>query len=212
MAEDRLLLNIDQMAIDIGVPYEEDVSPDGIKRYKTEWTVAHMVKAVGLARPLADEGKPIDFCGGAPHWVLAAMTGAAYPRLEAYTILGLDLSAELIPLPMGEVNPEGGISFTKRVEDDNVYIDFESDDPSKPPLYGPHNYDRSLLPKVVVPEIEDSQHLFIRGIGEYSIIMTIIKAYCRKCKSINVAGVGADGYVCAVAYSDDRKIGDITPF
>lgn len=207
---DKVLLNIDQIAIDIGVPYEENVLADGAKRYATQWDIPHMITAVGIAGQVAKQGRPVAACGGGSHWLLAAMTAAVHPLLEVYTILGLGLESEIYDLPMGEPTPEGGIRFNTRNQGESFCVDFESDDPDKPPLYGPHNYDRTLLPRVVVPAVRPEQDLYIKGTGEFSLIMTIIKAYCGKCRSINVAGAGVDGYVCAAVYGGDKKLGEVT--
>lgn len=213
MENARSVLDLDKLAIDIGVPYSVIPSPDGGKRYDTGWDVVHMVKAVDEIKKLVNEYEEMDVCGGGPHWLLAAAVCAAYPRLKAYVIPGLPVRAEFESLGYGEASPEGGIEFKKTVAGNKVFIEFRADDPDKPPIYGPHNYDRSLLPKVTVPNVKENDDLYLKGQGEFSIIMNIVNMYCGKCKSINVAGTGVNGYVCVYSADDaNRAIGDITRF
>lgn len=212
MKTEKAILDLDQLAVDIGVPYTISELPNGVKRYATQWDVSHLPLAAAEIEKRTRDYMEMNVCGGGPHWLLALAVCTAFPRLKAYVLLGLPGEARFEQLGMGEPTPAGGITFRQKRIGKRVYVEFQSDDPDKPPLYGPHNYDRALLPYVTVPETTAEDSLYLKCQGEFSVIMNIISAYCGKCQSIHVAGTGADGYVCVYSRNDEHSLGCESPF
>lgn len=211
MKTEKAILDLDQLAVDIGVPYKVSELPNGVKRYATQWSVSYLVLAAAEIEKRTRGYTEMNVCGGGPHWLLALAVCTAFPRLKAYVITGLPVEARFEPLEMGEPTPAGGITFRRERREKRVYVEFQADDPDKPPLYGPHNYDRNLLPFVIVPEVEEEDSLYLKCQGEFSVIMNIISAYCGKCQSIHVAGTGADGYICIYTRNDKYSLGGESP-
>lgn len=210
-ATEKKPLNIEDVAAAIGVPKKE-VEMMGRKMNMTQWSPEFLVPMLDYIKPIAEKGDPVSLGGPGDHWVLAG-AGVALGDTFAEYVAG-NGTMEMIDLPMGEENPEGGVHFLTYEDGDKLYIAFDPDDHTKPMTAGPHNYDVSKLPHVVVPPCRPDQDVFITGGGGYGILLTILKPYFGdKCRSLSVSpGHGNDsGYICVKA-GGSLKAGDISPF
>ena len=142
--------------------------------------------------------------------VIGAMACVAYPEEAIYSIPAIGKDFKVLRLPMGKDNPKGDIKFTVREEGDHVYIDYMADDPSKPAVNGPHNYDIEKLPDEVIPEVSPDKHVYIKGNGQFPLKASLAYSYCGRCKSINMIPQDDELYTCVASFCKERKVGDQT--
>lgn len=209
MAE-KVLLNIDEVAAAVGVPKKE-VEMHGRKMNMTDWSPEFMAPVAEYIAAVAAKGEPVSLTGPGDHWVLAG-AGVALGSTFVEYVAGAG-PMDIVDLPMGEENPAGGVHFLTYEDGDKLYIEFDPDDHTKPSPLGPHNYDVSQLPSVVVPPCKADQDVYITGGGGYGILLTILKPYFDKCRSLSISpGHGNDsGYICVKA-GGELKLGDISAF
>lgn len=101
--------------------------------------------------------------------VIGAMACVAYPEQAMYAIPAIDKEFPVYYLPMGKENPNGDIKFSVRTEGDHTYIEYQADDPTKPAVNGPHNYDIEKLPMETIPEVPADSHVYITGNGQFPL-------------------------------------------
>lgn len=142
--------------------------------------------------------------------VIGAMACVAYPEQAMYAIPALNLEFPVYRLPMGKDNPKGDIKFSTRIEGDNVYIEYQADDPNKPATNGPHNYDIDKLPLETIPEVPADKHVYITGNGQFPLKASLAYSFCDRCKSINMKPQGDKLYTCVASFCEERKVGDQT--
>lgn len=209
---DIIKVSIDSVAEDLGVPSIETEIAPGLTRTMIQWTPEHAEKIAEKVKEKAVDGQPMGLDGAGAHWVLATFASAMYPNFAAYSNPSVNVS--MLPLPMGEEDPAGGIRFEVTEKDGDLYVEFSSDDPTKPKTNGPHNYDISMLPNVKVPPCRPDQHVYYKCGGLFPVLLNVLAPYMGHCASLNVApGIGGgDYYVCAGCWDGSKKPGDITPF
>ncbi len=142
--------------------------------------------------------------------VIGAMACVAYPEDAVYSIPAIGKDFKVCYLPMGKENPNGDIKFAPRVDGDHVQVEDMADDPSKPAVNGPHNYDIDKLPLETIPEVSPDQHVYISGNGQFPLKASLAYSYCGRCKSINMKPQGDELYTCIASFCDERKVGDQT--
>ena len=118
------------------------------------------------------------------------MACVAYPEQAMYAIPAIDKEFPVYYLPMGKENPNGDIKFSVRTEGDHTYIEYQADDPTKPAVNGPHNYDIEKLPMETIPEVPADSHVYITGNGQFPLKASLAYSYCGRCKSINMRPQG----------------------
>lgn len=206
---EKIMIDVNDVAAAIGVPKKE-VEMMGHKMMMTAWSAEYMPAIAEHVGKLVESGAPASLGGPGDHWVLAGAAAAMGDSFVEY-VAGQG-PMDIIDLPLGEVSAEGGVTFRVRDDGDKLYVFFDPDDHTKPSM-GPHNYDVSLLPKVVVPACRPDQDVFCESNGAYGIALTILKAYFGKCRSLSVSpGHGSDtGYVCVIP-GGSLKLGDVSPY
>ena len=142
--------------------------------------------------------------------VIGAMACAAWPEDAMYSIPAIGKDFPVLALPLGKDNPKGQIKFTVTEQGDNVYIDCQADDPTKPSTNGPHNYDTDRMADEVLPEVSPDKHVYITSSGQFPLKASLAYSYCGKCKSINMKPQGDELFTCIAAFCDERKVGDQT--
>jgi len=116
-------------------------------------------------------------------------------------------------LPMGKVNPEGGIEFKVYQEGQKIYVNYIAD----PPELKKHVYPLEKLPKVVVPEVPENKHVFLWGVGATYIQVCLVKSYAKTSRSVSLSNFsdtflyGAPRFTCTISKSEDRELGDVEP-
>lgn len=142
--------------------------------------------------------------------VIGAMACVAYPEQAMYAIPAIDKEFPVYYLPMGKENPNGDIKFSVRTEGDHTYIEYQADDPTKPAVNGPHNYDIEKLPMETIPEVPADSHVYITGNGQFPLKASLAYSYCGRCKSINMRPQGEQLFTCVASFCPERKVGDQT--
>lgn len=205
------VIDLDKIALEKGVAYQETPGRAHSRFYT--WTREEFLEVLDSLGDTIQSSDAIVLCGGADQWIMGALAAAMYPKLKAYGILGIKpgmetLNLDIVPLSMGQYNPEGGIVFTTEEDGDKLFVGFSCVDPNDPDGDA-HRYDRDRLPKVAVPEIRADQHLLLDGYAEYSVFMTLVSAYAGKCATISVLDAEKGGYVCAMSTDPRYALGDV---
>ena len=142
--------------------------------------------------------------------VIGAMACVAWPEQAMYSIPAIGKDFPVLTLPMNNDNSRGQIKWNVREEGDNVYIDYQADDPSKPAVNGPHNYDIDKLDLESIPEVAPDKHVYFTGNGQFPLKASIAYSFCGKVKSINMKPQGDELYTCVASFCGERKVGDQT--
>ncbi len=204
-------ISVDTVAQELGVPAIETEIAPGLVRNMIQWTPADGPRIYEKVKEKADGG-PMGLDGAGAHWVLACFAAAMYPNFAQYSNPTITVPME--NLPMGPEDPAGGIKFDVTTKDGDIYVEFSSDDPTRPKTNGPHNYDISMLPNVKVPPCQKTSHVYYKCGGLFPVLLNVLAPYFGNCASLNVApGIGGgDYYVCVGCWDSSREVGTVTPF
>ena len=177
---------------------------------KDHWNAKYLRNAVIYASGKVKKGAMHVITGVGNEAVIGAMACVAYPEQAMYAIPAIGKEFPVYYLPMGKDNPKGDIQFSVWEEGDNVYIEYQADDPNKPAVNGPHNYDIEKLPLETIPEVAPDKHVYFTGNGQFPLKASLAYSYCGRCKSINMRPQGDELYTCVASFCDERKVGDQT--
>lgn len=192
--------DLDALAVQLNVECVETASPvDGSVTRRYMWKHEELPAACAAARAAAREGEELCFKGGAMSWLLGAVIAQLLPVLTAFEMDGE--KKPVYALPMGGYSPEGGATFEVEERGGNTYIAYQCDDPSKPSVSGPHNYDLDKLGQVVLPELSPETKLYLKPQSYFYILAVFLKSWGGRCESIWIWDDMAQVYVCA--YSQD---------
>ena len=142
--------------------------------------------------------------------VVGAMACVAYPEQAMFAIPALKKEFPVCYLDMGKENKGGDIQWTVTEEGDHVYINFQADDPNKPAVNGPHNYDIEKMPLEVIPQVSPDKHVYLTGNGQFPLKATLAYSFCGRCKSINMKPQGDELFTCIWTSGPERRVGDQT--
>ena len=208
------IIDIDAIAEGMGLETKmvvRPVMPDAPPVQAYDWQPCHLEEGLRRARVLAYGAEQVELQKVGNRWVLPAMACAMWPLPICFSMPGMGTPPLRIPeLPMGEPSEMGGIRFIVERRGACVFIDYLADDPEKPPVFGPHNYDIQRLPAVVTPQVQPEDEVFFGGNGQFPVLMAIARAYCGKCRSISVLSQTEPRYVCIWSQSRNRRVGDVT--
>ena len=209
--EKKVVISVEELGKKFGVSEEEAVLPNGEKRLHQKWQIKDVQRAIS----------ELQYCFSSPKntyllteiaepWITLALMEALKPLHVKYLYPrsnGTEL--EMYELKRGKQNPNYDVVFEVVEADDKVFINLNSDSPDALKI-GHHTFNLDNLSKVVIPEIPAGKHVFVHGKGMYSVMVCIAKNYIKGAKSLSMASHDSD-YICAVSFTDDLEVGDVTP-
>lgn len=173
-----------------------------IKRYA--WARKDLPIAIAAAKQAAAEKEPLRVCGGAMPWLLGAAIANMTDVVAEFQV-GDEVKA-VFDLPQGAYNPAGEVQFQVTERDGKTFVSYECDDPSKPFTNGHHNYDLTKLKDVVLPELKEGTHLYLKTSSYFYVLAVFLKSWVPKCDSVSIYDMFTDSYVCGYA-KDETLIG-----
>ena len=212
MAE-QVKIKLRDLGPKVNVEVKDIKFPDGKVFTHQYWEKDSMVAAVKVAQQWQLKGKDAMLQGGVPTWLVAAVVQVINADRAFFYCDYLGKDVELVPLPVGEVNPEGGIEFNVYEEDDKVYVHYIAD----PPEVKKHVHTLEQLAKVVVPRIPENKHVFLWGIAATHIQVCLVKSYAPLSKSVSLSNYtdqflyGAPRFTCTITKTAERELGDVEP-
>lgn len=212
ITEKKVVISIEELGKKMGVPGEEIVIPNGEKRYHQEWSKEDVKKVISNLQYCFDSPETTYLLTEISEpWITLALMDALQPLKVKYLYPTSDNGTELemYNLKRGEQTPNYDVKFEVFEEGDKVFINLTSDRPDALEV-GHHTFDLGNLSKVVIPEIPASKHVFVHGKGMYSVMVCIAKNYIKGAKSLSMASHDTD-YTCAVSFTDELEVGDVTP-
>lgn len=138
------------------------------------------------------------------------MACLAYPEEAMFAIPAAEKEFPVCYLEMTNENRGGDIKWTVTEDGDKVYLNFQADDPNKPPVMGPHNYDIEKMPLETVPVIPEGKHVYLTGNGQFPLKATIAYSFCGRCKSIHMKPQGDELFTCIWTDCPELAVGDQT--
>jgi hypothetical protein len=211
---EKVLIEIDKLGTELGVPEEEMVMPDGKKMKGQKWGKAEIQKAVAeLPKRYNDPGKTY-FVTSSPH---PAITLAFIQTLRPLDVGYLYMSpggdeVPMCALPKTAGVPDAdanlGVRFEIIEEGDKLFMNFNSDSPEATAAKG-HSFEIEDTCKISIPEIPKGKHLYLHARGRYCVMVALAYNYIKDTKSISIAR-HEDDYTCAVSFSDDIEVGEVT--
>lgn len=209
------VVDIDAVAAELGLSTVwviRPIMPDAPPVEVYDWQPSDLPPGLEKVRALAADADTVHIAKVGNRWVLPAAACAVWPAAAAF--VPPFPGAEPYPLPdlsMGDPAEAGGIRFSVERQGTLVTVDYLADDPERPPVFGPHNYDIARLPQVVVPSVEPEDEVFFGGNGQFPVLMAIARAYCGKCRSLSVLSQTSPDYVCIWSEGGSKRVGDVTP-
>ena len=210
----KVMIEVDKFGEKLDVQQEEVVMPDGNKGLSQKWGEAEIQKAVSELKNYYNDPDKIYLVTSSPH---PAITLAFIQALQPLNVLYLYMSpggdeVEMCTLPKVSQIPDPDTNYGVRfeiIEDgDKLFMNFNSDSPEATALRQ-HTFDINDTCKLVIPEIPANKHLFLHARGRYCVMVAMAFNYIKDCKSISIAR-HEDDYTCAVSFSDDIAIGEVT--
>jgi hypothetical protein len=211
---EKVLIEIDKLGADLGVPEEEMVMPDGKKMKGQKWGKAEIQKAVAeLPTRYNDPGKSY-LVTSSPH---PAITLAFIQTLQPLEVGYLYMSpggdeVPMCTLPKTAGIPDAGANLGVRFEiieeGDKLFMNFNSDS-AEATAAKSHSFEIADTCKISIPEIPKGKHLYLHARGRYCVMVALAYNYIKDTKSISIAR-HEDDYTCAVSFSDDIEVGEVT--
>ena len=199
-----VLVNIEDIGREIGVPTHIMTSPDGKHQMEIQsWSKPYLQKA--LRKADVYQGQKIILTGHVDPWVTMAVLDRISPEDILYRVPMGD--TKLYALAHGEANPDLDVVFTVKEDGNKVFINFNSD---KPGAQG-HTFDMSRIAEVIVPDIPAGKHLFVHGLGMYPVQIVVLNELQKSCVSLSTAAHDDQVYTCAICRDGSMEPGDTTP-
>jgi len=207
----KVVINLIELGEKMNIPVEEVVIPNGNKVKVQEWNKEHIKRAITELNYCFNEPQNTYLLTESPDpWVTLALIEALQPLKVLYLYPRADgVELDMCELKKGQQTPNYDVVFEIVQEGDNVFINLNSDRPEATTI-GHHTFETGNLCKVVIPEIPAGKHVFVHGKGMYCVMVCVARNYVKNSKSVSLASHDTD-YTCAVSYTDEREIGDVTP-
>jgi hypothetical protein len=211
---EKVLIEIDKLGKKLGVPEEEMTMPDGKKMKGQKWGKAEIQKAVAVLPKLYNDSGKTYLVTSSPH---PAITLAFIQTLQPLNVLYLYMSPGGDEVPMCELpktaqipdaDSNYGVRFEIIEDGDKLFMNFNSDSPEATAARS-HSFDINDTCKLTIPEIPKGKHLFLHARGRYCVMVALAFNYIKDTKSISIAR-HEDDYTCAVSFSDDIEVGEVT--
>jgi len=208
----KVIIEISKLGEKLGVVQEETVMPDGKKGMAQKWGKAEIQKAVAELKRNYNDPENTYLVTSSPH---PAITLAFIQTLQPLNVLYLYMQPGGDEVPMCELTkvkqlPDSnyGVRFEMIEDGDKLFINFNSDSPEATALKQ-HSFDIKNICKLAIPEIPAGKHVFLHARGRYCVMVALAFNYIKDSKSISIAYHEND-YTCAVSFSDEIEIGDVT--
>jgi hypothetical protein len=209
--EKKVVISVEEFGKKFGVPEEEIVIPNGEKRLHQKWQNKDIQRAISELQSCFNSPETTYLLTEISEpWITLALMEALKPLHIKYLYPrsnGTEL--EMYELKKGKQSPNYDVVFEVVEADDKIFINLNSDSPDALTI-GHHTFNLDNLSKVVIPEIPSGKHVFIHGKGMYSVMVCIAKNYIKGARSLSMASHDSD-YICAVSFTDDLEVGDVTP-
>ena len=201
--DDFILVNIEDLGREVGVPVQKVFSPDGKHEMMLQaWSKPYLAKA--LEKADGWKGQKIILTGHVDPWVTMAILDRIAPADVRYRVPMGD--TELYPLAHGAPNPELDTVFAVQEDGDNVYINFNSD---KEGAEG-HTFQIEDISRIVVPDIPAGKNIFFHGLGMYPVQIVVLNELAKTCGSLSTACHADPVYTCAISRNGSLEPGDTT--
>jgi hypothetical protein len=206
----KVVIDVSQLGKKMGVP-EDKIDLGGGKSFMLQrWKKEHIKKAIDELKYCFKEPEKTYVLTEVP---APSITLALFQALQPLTVHYLypgpgGDELDLIDLKRGTQSPNYDVAFEVIEKGDDVFINLTSDT-AETATTGKHTFDLANLSKVVIPDIPAGKNVFIHGKGMYGVMVTIAKNYIKNCKSLSMAAHETD-YVCAVSFTKEREVGDVT--
>ena len=212
----KVIIDINELGEKMGVAQEETVIPDGSKLLVQKWNKAEIQKAVADAKRSYTDPKNTYLVTNSPH---PAITLAFIQALQPLTVKYLYMKPggdeiEMCELKKVKQAPDPASNYDANFEikedGDKLFINFTSDSAEAAALMKGHTFDIKNTCKLVIPEIPTGKHIFLHAKGRYCVMVALAFNYIKNSKSLSIA-CHEDDYTCAVSFSDEIGIGQVTP-
>jgi hypothetical protein len=210
----KVIISVSELGKKIGVKQEETFMPDGKMGIAQKWGKAEIQKAVAELKRCYNDPESTYLVTSSPH---PAITLAFIQALQPLHVLYLYMEpggdevemcelkkAKQIPAP----DSNYGVRFEMIEDGGKLFINFNSDSAEATALKQ-HSFDIKNICKLAIPEIPAGKHVFLHARGRYCVMVTLAYNYIRGAKSISIAR-HEDDYTCAVSFSDEIEIGEVT--
>lgn len=210
----KVIISVSELGDKIGVLKEETVMPDGKMGIAQKWGKDEIQKAVGEVKRSYTDPENIYMVTSSPH---PAITLALIQALQPLHVLYLYMEpggdeVEMCELKKVKQIPSSdsnyGVRFEMIEDGDKLFINFNSDSPEATALKQ-HSFDIKNICKLVIPEIPAGKHIFLHARGRYCVMVTLAFNYIKGSKSLSIAR-HEDDYTCAVSFSDEIEVGEVT--
>jgi hypothetical protein len=210
----KVIIEVDKLGTELGVPEEEATMPDGKVLMSQKWGAAEIQKAVAeLPKRYHDPDKTY-MVTSSPH---PAITLAFIQALQPLDVGYLYMAPGGDEVPMCELKkmpeiPEAdanlGVRFEIIEDGDKLFMNFNSDSPEATAAKS-HSFNIGDTCKIAIPEIPKGKHLYLHARGRYCVMVALAFNYIKDTKSISIAR-HEDDYTCAISFSDVIEVGEVT--
>ena len=207
----KKIINVGKIGEKHGFPTQDVVLPNGMKVNAQKWKKEHIQKAISELKYCFSEPENTYLLTEVPEpWITLALYEALQPLNVLYLFPKEDMGDEfeLCELNRGVQSSNYDVVFEVVEEDDEIFINLNSDNPDIEPTWGPHTFDPANFCKVAIPEIPGGKHVYVHGKGMFLVMVCIAKNFVKGSKSVSLAAHDAD-YTCSVSFTDEREIGDV---
>lgn len=211
---EKVLIEVSAFGRELGVSEEETVMPDGKTAMSQKWGTAELRKAVTeLPKHYSDPDKAY-LVTSSPH---PAITLAFIQALQPMDVGYLYMEPGGVEVPMCELArsadiPDAetnyGVRFDIIEEGETLFMNFNSDSPEATAARS-HSFDIADTCRLTIPDIPKGKHLLLHARGRYCVMVTLAFNYIQDVKSLSIAR-HEDDYTCAVSFSDDIEVGEVT--
>jgi len=211
---DKIMIEVDKLGKELGVPEEETTMPDGKVLMSQKWGPAEIRKAVAELPKRYNDPEKTYLVTSSPH---PAITLAFIQALQPMNVLYLYMAPGGDEVPMcalkktselPDADTNYGVRFEIIEDGDNLYMNFNSDSPEATAARS-HSFDIADTCKLTIPEIPKGKHLYLHARGRYCVMVALAFNYIKDTKSISIAR-HEDDYTCAVSFSDEIAMGEVT--
>jgi len=205
---EKVTVDIEKLGKELGVKEVEVQRPDGNSRISQQWGKADIQKAMAEnLKRYSDPGKTYLVDASPSPVITLAFIQALQPMNVLYLYAGAEMPMcelkKVDKIPGADSNY--GVRFEIVEEGDKVFMNFNSDEPGA----SQHTFATDDTCKLTIPEIPKGKHLFLHARGKYCTMVALAFNYVKDSKSVSIASHEED-YTCAVSFSDDIEVGDVT--
>lgn len=215
MPETRII-DVVELGRGLGVPegrFTAPNDPNGFSVVMQYWTKEHLHSAFKELEPQRALGGRVGLFGHVEAWVMLALAHFLMPACEVCYIaplrkgevqlLELELST---PLPQGRSETAQSLRYSIKEADERLLIEYDADGSGDENV---HLMEPDALPQLVLPEIPQGRHVFLRGNGAFSAQVMIANGFAPHAKSVWTSYRDDTRYYCALSRCAEMEPGDV---